>query len=247
MIVAREPDVIFWTYTTAGKANALQGKTRIPVVGLTYGSARTTNRDNLYSALRLIGKVLDKGNRAEQVVHYIDKEIDKLRALASEGTDLAPKVYVGGIAYRGAHGICSTEPAYPPFEFLGLENVAGELGLEHVTINEEKLLQWDPKYVFVDESGLSLVKKYLTRPQFDLLTALREGNFYGLLPYNWYTTNFGTVLADAYYVGKVIYPQKFVGVDPESKANEIYVELVGEPVYSKMAEIFGGFRRLDIG
>ncbi len=246
MIFAQQPDVILWTYTTVGEANNLQEKTGIPVVGLTYGGARTTVREDLYSALRLAGEILDKQERAQKVIDYINGEIARLRARVDQSPEVGPEVYVGGIASRGTHGICSTEPAYPPFEFLGLDNIAGGLGLKHVTINEEKLLQWDPKYVFIDQSGLSLVKNDLTRPQFSLLTALRKDNFYGLLPYNYYTTNFGTVLADTYYVGKIMYPDKFADVDPEQKANEIYMELVGKPVYAAMAEIFGGFKRLDI-
>jgi len=145
----------------------------------------------------------------------------------------------------GAHGIVSTEPAYPPFNFLGVDNVAGELGLDHAMINEEKLLQWDPDYLFVDEAGLSLVKKDLREPKFKGLSAVRSGKVFGLLPYNYYTTNFGTVLADAYYIGKLIYPGAFKGMDPEEEADRIYDFLVGKPVYSEMEEIFGGFGKID--
>jgi hypothetical protein len=28
------------------------------------------------------------------------------------------KVYIGGVAHRGAHGITSTEPDYAPFRFV---------------------------------------------------------------------------------------------------------------------------------
>lgn len=246
MIVARQPDVIFWTYTTVSKANTLQKKTGIPVVALTYGGPRTTIRGDLYGALRLIGKVIGKENRAEEVINYINQTIGELGDLETEHEGPDPEVYVGGIAYRGAHGISSTEPAYPPFEYLGADNVAGKLGLEHVSVSEEKLLLWDPEWIFIDESGLSLVEKDVNKPQFRVLGAVKDGKTYGLLPYNWYTTNFGTVLADSYYVGKVLFPDAFSGIDPEEKADEIYEELVGEPVYDEMAKIFGGFKVLDL-
>jgi len=46
---------------------------------------------------------------------------DTIDDLDSRTSDIAenktPRVYVGGIGYYGAHGLLSTEPAYPPFLF----------------------------------------------------------------------------------------------------------------------------------
>ena len=245
LLVSVRPDVIFWTYTTRGKANDLQAKTGIPVIGLNYGGPRSVTRDDFYSTLRLMGEVLDREERAEEVIEFINDEIETLRGKVEGGDESGPSAFVGGIGYRGAHGIVSTEPAYPPFNFLGVDNVAGDLGFDHAMINEEKLLQWDPDYLFVDEAGLSLVKKDLKEPRFKRLSAVRADRVFGLLPYNYYTTNFGTVLADTYYIGKLIYPGAFKGVDPEEEANRIYDFLVGKPVYSEMEEIFGGFGKID--
>jgi iron complex transport system substrate-binding protein len=65
------------------------------------------------------------------------------------------------------------------------------------------------------------------------------------MPYNWYANNYDTVLADAYYVGKILYPEQFADVDPAAKANEIYTMLDGKPVYTEMKAIFGGFIPFD--
>ena len=59
-------------------------------------------------------------------------------------------------------------------------------------------------------------------------------------------TNIGTAMADAYFIGKVLYPERFEDVDPVQKANEIYEFLVGKPVYGEMANQFGGFGKIDI-
>ena len=40
-----------------------------------------------------------------------------------------------------------------------------------------------------------------------------------------------TALADAYAVGKRLYPADFNDIDPEKKADDIYSILVGRPVY----------------
>lgn len=246
LIVSAQPEVIFWTYTTKGKADDLQDKTGVPVIGLTYGGVRSDIRGDFYSTLRLMGKVLDKVKRAERVIEFMENEIAELQTKAKEADKPGSSVYIGGIGYRGAHGIVSTEPSYPPFTFLGIDNVAGDLGLDHAMINEEKLLQWNPDYLFVDEAGLSLVRGDLREPKFKGLSAVRSDKVFGLLPYNYYTTNFGTVLANTYYVGKLIHPEVFKEIDPKKEADRIYEFLLGEGVYSRMEEIFGGFGKIEL-
>ena len=43
--------------------------------------------------------------------------------------------------------------------------------------------------------------------------------------------NHETSLANAYYVGKVLYPEQFADIDPAEKADEIYEFVVGAPVF----------------
>jgi iron complex transport system substrate-binding protein len=46
------------------------------------------------------------------------------------------------------------------------------------------------------------------------------------------------MLADAYYIAQIIYPEEFKDLIPAEKADQIYLKFVGEPVYSEMANIF---------
>ena len=247
LIVAAQPEVIFWSYATERKANDLESKTGIPVFVLNPGPPRTMDREDLYPALRRMGKVIDAESRAEEVIGFIEGEITKLRKLGKAKREKGVEAYVGGIGQKGAHGISSTEPSYPPFSFIGLENVAGDLGTDHAMVNEEKIIQWNPDYLFVDAAGLSLVRKDLKEPQFESLSAVRANRVFRLLPYNYYTTNFGTLLANAYYIGKTVYPEAFAGVNPVGEANRIYEFLVGKQVYSEMEKLFGGFGKVETG
>lgn len=245
LIAAQDPDVIFWTYCTAKDANDLQEKTNIPVVALNYGDLGA-NRDTFHEALGLMGEVLDKEDRAEQVIHHVGSTIEDLEKRAENiPSEEKPEVYIGGVGHRGTHGIVSTEPQYTPFQFVNAKNIAENLGVEHVMVDEEKLVDWNPDIIFVDEGGYSLVMNDLKEPQFRIMKAIQDENLYGVLPYNYYTTNYGTVLADSYYIGKVLYPEEFGDVEPSEKADEIYEELVGEPVYDDMKEDLGGFKRLE--
>jgi iron complex transport system substrate-binding protein len=46
------------------------------------------------------------------------------------------------------------------------------------------------------------------------------------------------VLANAYFIGKVLYPGRFKDIEPAVKADEIYEYLVGKAVFNKMNGLF---------
>lgn len=98
-----------------------------------------------------------------------------------------------------------------------------------------------PDVVFIDGGGLALVAAdYHKNPSYyEALKAFSNRKVYTLLPFNWYTTNIGTVLADAFAVGKRLYPDRFEDVDPEETADAIYTFLVGKPVYRQMKRDYG--------
>ncbi len=245
-IVAQEPDVIFWTYATEADAEDLQEKTGIPVIALKYGDLGA-HRETVYDGLRTMGKVLDKEERAEEVIKYIQSTIQDLENRTEDiPSERKPEAYVGGVCYRGSHGIVGTEPKYAPFQFVNAKNPTDNLGMEHAMVSPEKLVHdWNPDVIFVDEGSYSLVMEDLKEPEFKNLKAVQDENVYGVLPQSYYTHNFGTVLADSYYVGKILYPQNFNDIIPEQKADEIYEELVGEPVYDNIETDFGGFKNIN--
>lgn len=248
-IMQVKPDVIFVTYMPKEDVEELQQKTGIPVVVLSYGKLATFDNEDLFKSLKLAGMILDKEKRAEDVIKFIKYCENDLENRTKDIPDeKKPSVYVGGIGYKGMRGIESTQCKYPPFVLVHAKNVADELNKEgHVFVSKEQILKWNPDIIFIDEGGLKLViEDYKKNPEFyNSLKAFKNGNVYGLLPYNFYTTNIGTALADAYYVGKVIYPEKFSDINPEEKADEIYAFLVGKPVYNIMKEKLGGFKKLE--
>lgn len=244
------PDVIFISYVEGRMANDLEKKTGIPIIVLSYGSLATFNNEDVFNSLRLAGRILDKTDRAEAVIQFI-KDCEKDLSCRAEKIPggKRPKVYVGGLGFRGTYGITSTEYAYPAFELLRARNVASVPGRHgHIFVDKEKILQWDPDIIFIDGGGMTIVKDdYKKDPEFyELLTAVRNDNVHGLFPYNYYTTNIDTALADAYYIGKTIYPECFKDISPEKKVDEIYTFLVGRPVYGAMKSDWDGFMRIRL-
>jgi iron complex transport system substrate-binding protein len=245
-IAVLAPDIIFKTFVESPKdADELSAKTGVPVVALAYGDLGTY-RDDMYASLRLMATVLDAEERGEAVIAFFDARIADLEERTADiPADQKKTVYIGGIAYRGPHGFQSTEPLYPPFLFLSANNAAAEAGTTHADVAKEKIVEWDPDILFVDLSTLqtnpSAIDELGTDPAYLGLTAVKTGKVYGVLPYNWYTQNHGSVIADAYYIGTVLYPDRFADVDPAAEADEIYTFLVEKPVFSEMNELFSGY------
>jgi iron complex transport system substrate-binding protein len=236
------PEVIFISYMEPANADALQGKLGIPVVILTHG--RFGGFDDLvFDSLRVAGKILSKEQRADDVIAYIRGAITdaQKRSEGALGVD-RPRVYVGGVGFKGVQAIESTDASYSPFEWLHADNIAKRVASSgHIFIDKEKLLEWNPDIIFLDGGGLNLVKQdYLKKPDFYAgLNAFKEKRVYLLFPFNYYVTNISTTIADAYAVGKTLYPDRFSDIDLKQKADEIYTFFYGKPVYESMEKDFG--------
>jgi len=250
LTLSPQPQVILKTYGTMGHDPVeLQEKTGIPVVVLEYGDLGKA-RPKFFQALRIMGEVVGRSDRAEEVVSFFEERIADLAKRSKDGADL-PSAYIGGVASKGPHGYQSTEPGYPPFGFVGLPNVANTGGLKgkelaHTDVAKEKIVEWNPDLLFLDLSSEQLGPKasalfeLRTDPAYQSLSAVQKGHVYGLLPYNWYSRNFGSILANAYYIGSLVHPEAFKDVDPGQTADEIYSFLVDKPVFQEMNALFGG-------
>jgi iron complex transport system substrate-binding protein len=243
-----QPDVIFKTFADMGyNPEELQHKTQIPVVVLNYGDL-SHYRSGLYQSIHVMGDVLNKAERAIEITSFFDQLIADLKKRTTDIKD-RQSCYIGGVAYKGIQNFQSTEPVYPPFAFTQTHNVAfDEIGkhLSHSYIAKEKLIEWNPEYIFVDlasltaDSETNVLYELKNDPVYQHLNAVKQRNVYGVLPYNGYAQNFGSTLANAYFVGKLLYPNRFVDIDPSQKADEIYSFLIGKPVLQKMNEKLHG-------
>ncbi|KMY69043.1 hypothetical protein AAU61_05790 [Desulfocarbo indianensis] len=235
------PQVIFATYMHAATAEEVQRLLGIPVVALSYGPLAGFDAKAVYGSLRLAGRIMGQEKRAEAVIAYLEAAQRDLQERA-RGAAEKPRAYVGGLGFKGAHGIESSDTQYLPFRWLGVENVAkGEGRRTQIFMSKEVLLRLDPEVIFLDGGGLALVTAdYAKKPEYySQLSAFKMGKVFLLHPFNWYTTNLGTALADAYAIGKILYPQRFADIDPARKADAIYDFLVGKPVYREMKGIYG--------
>jgi len=241
-ILSVKPEVIFVTYMEADLADRVQRKIGIPVFVLTYGPFGTFN-DKVFDSILAAGRVLGQESRAKAVVDFIQGARRNLQdRVKGVPEDKKPWAYIGGIGFKGTHGIESTETIYPPFEWVAAKNAAkkgGQTG--HLFMDKEGLLKLDPDVIFIDGGGAELVRQdFEKRPAFyQGLKAFQNKKAYVLHSYNWYMTNLGTVIADAYAVGKILYPERFKDVDLAERADAAYTFLVGRPAHAEMTEVQG--------
>ncbi len=228
----------------------LEQRTGVPVVIVSQGSAQGFD-EAIYRAIRIIGKVTGKEDRASDVVRFMEgckAELAELTANIPE--EEKPKLYLGALSYKGRHGIESTTCRSGFLEAIGAKNVADELSTAGpVMIDKEKLIQWDPDIIVIDAGGLGVVKQdYAKNPSFyEALSSVKNKKVYVQLPDVAYYRNIETAIVDLYFMGKLLYPKAFKQIDPERKADEIYTFMLGCPLYKKMAELYGGFTAITLG
>lgn len=250
-IVAAEPDLVLSTGSTEA-VETLADRTGLPVVGLTTGQLLDLDEPSIETVWETAGEALDRTDRAAELLAFLDSVRDDLRErVEGAATTDAPSIYATGISYQGGQGLESTRPRFEPFDLLGeVDNVAADVGFEgvpHVTISPETLLQWDPGRIVVDRINVELLRTDLSEtPAYRELSAVEEGHVYALLPHAQYGLNHSSAIANAYYVGSLLYPEAFADVDLDARADEIYETLLGSPVYDDVVEIHGGFGSIDL-
>jgi len=250
LILAVKPDLIIMsrTYADMYDPDRLQTETNSTVIVIDYGPAGSLDVEGLANAFRILGTALNRKERAENLIKFIEGLRDDLKA-RTENISSRPKVYVGAVSYKGAQPFTTTQVPFPPLQLLYTSSIADEYSNKTGVyfMDFEAILKEQPEIVFIDEGNLNTVKQDFDKDpgKYYQLTAFQNGNIYGILPYNYYHTNIAVALADAYYMGKVLYPDRFGDVNPELKADEIFQAFLGESLYEQYKEAYSGFKNLS--
>ena len=144
------PQVIFATYLHPDKAARLEQLSGAKVVLLDYGPFAGIDVEVLLKSLDIAGQVLGKQERAKEVAAYVNSCLADMKRRTADIAKPA-RAYVGGIGFKGSHGIDSTDADYVPFEWLSVVNAAKGQGQgAHCFVAHELLLDLDPEVIFVD-------------------------------------------------------------------------------------------------
>lgn len=218
--------------------------TRLEEAGLPvlYLDFSTDPYCNPQKSIELLGRVLQKEDRAKEIVTFIDAELDKVFSRLDSMEGSVPSIYVEA-GYQGAatygptygHGYDEKERKTSwgsILDRLRARNVAGDVVPNRGPIRPEYLIESDPDLIVItgacwvsqpdamhlgycveaDEARTRL-QAFTNRPGWSELAAVKNGHVYGLYH------NFAiqtTEFVAAQQLAKWLYPGKFDDLDPEA-------------------------------
>lgn len=249
-IIELEPDVILAIDSLKIGVDELQEKTNIPVVSIPIADSSLDERN--YEIFRILGELYNKEDKAKEMTAYLDEiKKDLNKRTGDIKAEEKPSVYVAGLSFKGSHGFEGTEANYGPLTLSNSRNLADDVEGQDgfFEIDLEKVLEWDPDIILIDFNGYDIIKDQYAKNKdlFESLSAVKNGKVYSQISYRHCATNLDTALIDAYYAGKVSFPDKFEDVDMDQKAKEIYEKFIGEDIYPAQKEAGLEFRKIEIG
>jgi len=234
IIASLKPDVVFEYAPIPDVADAIQEKTGIPVVCISSSQFD-------FDMHRIVGTVMGKEERAEELISYANEKTDEVTEVTSEiPEDEKPKVYcVSGCGGKSA--ITKTWGRYDPINIAGGINVAEEHVIDSGSsiVSKEQIIAWDPDIILIH--GVSpphaiSIDDVLSDPDLQTLNAVENGNVN-------YTKGYmigwdpATGLTECFYMAKLFHPNKFEDVDEEDEGNEILETFYGvEGLYTEMLD-----------
>ena len=233
-MVLLKPDAIFVaTYSGGFGASQIQEQTGIPVVAVS-GSYPYEGKGGAFDGYRVVGKVLGKEERAEELIACVNEEFDKVRAVTSEiPDDERVRVYY-----------CSelTKPRsdFDPIEIAGGIDVAKESGYGwSLPTTKEQVIEWNPDIILIHSTGKShtfSIEDVLSDPDLQSINAVKNGTvYYAQTGYVGLVVAIG--MTQVPYMAKLFYPEKFEELDVEETGNRILEKYYGaDGLYTYLQE-----------
>lgn len=235
------PDLILASSMSRDFVEDVERKTGIKVFSFDYGSLGSFESERFKNVIRQVSEILGREKRGDFLIKRVDYYISDLKK-RTQGNDKKLKVYVGGLGFKGSHGITSTQYDYEPFKLLGIKSVVDNLekkhSINHIFIDYETLLKLNPDYVFIDIGGIDI---FLTdynqkRDFYNSISGFKMGNVYTTLAFNYYTTNVEVVFINAYFIGKILLPDSFKDVDIKKICSKIMVDFIKKDVCDEFVD-----------
>lgn len=252
-ILSCDPDIVISEYEDTEKENALQKQLGVPVVTLKASPGGVFTKE-FSDSIRLLGMIFGREEKAEALISYIESEADEIsRRTADIPENEKPAVYICGLGNWGTTNHLMTSESFPAFSVAHIRNVVSGLGVKGIgPIEEEKFISLGEEMdiLFIDSAAVKNIKPLYEKDNslFDTCRAWRNGEVYLEMAYNAYYTNYELALANAWYLAKTVYPERFSDIDITAKLNEITEIFLGKEMASDIyscGESCGGYQKID--
>jgi len=214
-VLALQPDlVLIWSKQTESIA-ALEERD-IPVFGIFLNS-----REDIFLEIRALGQLTGKKERAEELIRYAQKKIGEMEeSLRHRPSTPPPSVY-----FMWAQGLLETSGrsgmVNELIEMAGGRNAALQLPNEHMLINLETLLSWNPDLIVMWVDPRKEPGDILQDPRLSSLRAVQSGRIHELPEI--FLCDFWTLkfLYASRLLSAWIFPQSYRNQDLEREKREI--------------------------
>ena len=228
-ILSLAPDVIFaWDFSgNSESADLLQENTNIPVVCINPDTGSGYNAPGgPYEAWSTAGYIIDKRERAKELIDYCRNEFSLITEITSEISEKdKPEVYLDFVS-RGATDISWAAIKFDTLELAGGINVASELdptsSWGSVQISKEQLIKWNPEIILLHgfQNPKLSKEKIMSDSVLQTITAVKNCRIYYIRD-GWMGSDPTTGLAETFYMARIFHPEEFSDIDITSKYNEV--------------------------
>ena len=252
-ILACDPDIVISEYEDVEKEDALQEQLGVPVITLKAGPGGVFD-ESFFGTMHLLGTIFRNEEKAEQLIGFIEAERAEISGRTADiPEEEKPSVYICGLGNWGTTNHLMTAQNYISFNVANVKNAVTDLAAPGIqAIEEEKFvaLGEDMDIIIVDAAAVKNIKPlYAETPDmFDTCKAWQDGEVYLQMAYNAYYTNFETALANTWFIGKTVYPDRFEDIDMADKTNEITKAFLGQELADEIFACpasFGGYQKID--
>ena len=219
-IVALQPDlVIIWASQTESIQTIEQHG--IPVYGVFLKSF-----DDVYKEIKDFGTLTGKNQRADSVITYTKNEINKLGLKIKSSVVNKKSVY-----FMWSQGLLetagTTSTVNELIELAGAKNVC-TIEQEHVVINKERLLDWNPDVIVMWYNTSKNPGDFLYLPEIQHIKAVQNKQLFevpSVFMCDLWTLKFPYAVK---LLAKWCYPATFTNINLEEEKNKMLIELYGK-------------------
>lgn len=241
-----KPDVIFdadWY----NRGDIIEEKVGCPCVDASAGFTF----EESYDHIQLLGDVLDKEERADELEDFIRSKIEMIESVTSQIDESEkPIVY---FAPRGAkkgfydavegRDFTRTEAVYEPLTIAGGINVAKDCTGDNINVPPEQIIAWEPDVIFVAWASTSAVGApggvdfVMETPELSGIPAVENEQVYSCVYPYCRGRPLDRSLLNMIYMAKRLHPEKFNDLDMEAEGNEVYKQMLGiDGLFTEIAE-----------
>ena len=221
-VVALAPDlVVIWAHQTEAIA-ALEER------GIRVFGVFIKTFDDIYLEMERFGQIFARTERATELVCATRKTIADFRNLL--GTpEQRPGVY-----FMWAQGMLETSGKNSTVNDLitmaGGQNVCSHIAREHLVVNAENLLAWNPDVIVMWHNAAKDPQDVLQYPMWRSVSAVRHHRVYELpevFACDFWTLKFQYAVKA---MAKWCYPEKTTGLDLGQEKHRMFEQLYGNPL-----------------